>query len=65
MSCLPGDIGDVEELPEGTEAPLNPNAYRIRPRGQDLPAGPSREASRDAEAAAAAHASSPGERRDG
>lgn len=37
-----GDIGDVEELPEGTQAVMNPNMYRIRPRGQDLPSTPNR-----------------------
>lgn len=50
-----GDIGDVEELPEGTEAPVNPNAFRIRPRGQDLPSNPSsRRTSRDEAAEGAA-----------
>lgn len=47
----------MEELPEGTEASINPNAYRIRPRGQDIPATPSRDTSRDQEQAAP---SSPG-----
>jgi hypothetical protein len=47
-----GDIGDVEELPEGTESLPNPNTFRIRPRGQDVPSTPSRDASRDEAAAA-------------
>jgi brefeldin A-inhibited guanine nucleotide-exchange protein len=51
LALAQGDIGDVEELPEGSlEAAgrhMDPNAYRIRPRGQDV-ASPVRGNSQDA-----------------